>query len=563
MAKASIGPRIGVDGEAEYRAQIKQIIEQAKTLDAQMGAVTASFDKNTTAEEKAAKTSGILAQQLETAEKRADLLRDMVEKSAAATGENSEATLKWKQALFAAEEQVNSLRVKDQETTETIDTMGDAMEKSGKKSGGLGDQISGLADKLGVSLPRGATDALNGIKGFSTGTVAALGAVVAGVAAVELAIKAVKLGIEEVQKLHQMTLEQGKWADDLLTRSAQTGIDTTTLQQLDYAAKFLDFDGIDKSLVKLTSSMDKARSGAETQAVAFQTLGVSVVNTDGSLRDNWTTFMESIDALGRIQNATERDALANDLFGKSYSDLKPLIDAGSEGLQEFMDKAVEAGYVLDESQVQKLGEVDDAYQEYQTQLETTKKKLALEFAPISQEVMGAFGDIAMQAGDKLIESGILEKLDSFIEPLGEILGALLELGGTVLPLLEGPLQLTADLFSGLASAISWTVDMVNTLITAWQNVDWGSISAMNNSADYGFGINAAGTDYWRGGLTWVGESGRELVDLPRGSRIYSNQQSQRIVGGGDTVYNITVANVEELDEIVEWYESRQIRGRMK
>ena len=32
----NIGPKIGVEGEAEYRKSINQIIQQAKTLDAQM-----------------------------------------------------------------------------------------------------------------------------------------------------------------------------------------------------------------------------------------------------------------------------------------------------------------------------------------------------------------------------------------------------------------------------------------------------------------------------------------------------------------------------------------------
>jgi hypothetical protein len=47
--------------------------------------------------------------------------------------------------------------------------------------------------------------------------------------------------------------------------------------------------------------------------------------------------------------------------------------------------------------------------------------------------------------------------------------------------------------------------------------------------------NALGTGYWRGGRTLVGESGPEIVDLPRGSRIYDNARSQAMAresGGG-------------------------------
>ena len=47
-----IGPKIGIDGEAEYRKQMEQIIQQAKTLDAEMKSLTSSFYKQASAKEK-------------------------------------------------------------------------------------------------------------------------------------------------------------------------------------------------------------------------------------------------------------------------------------------------------------------------------------------------------------------------------------------------------------------------------------------------------------------------------------------------------------------------------
>lgn len=47
------------------------------------------------------------------------------------------------------------------------------------------------------------------------------------------------------------------------------------------------------------------------------------------------------------------------------------------------------------------------------------------------------------------------------------------------------------------------------------------------------GKNASGTDHWRGGLTWVGEEGRELVNLPRGAQVIDHQRSMRMALGGD------------------------------
>ncbi len=46
---------------------------------------------------------------------------------------------------------------------------------------------------------------------------------------------------------------------------------------------------------------------------------------------------------------------------------------------------------------------------------------------------------------------------------------------------------------------------------------------------------ALGTSYFSGGWSWVGESGRELVRLPRGSEVVSNRQSERMAAGLDRI----------------------------
>jgi TP901 family phage tail tape measure protein len=43
------------------------------------------------------------------------------------------------------------------------------------------------------------------------------------------------------------------------------------------------------------------------------------------------------------------------------------------------------------------------------------------------------------------------------------------------------------------------------------------------------GKNAKGTDNWPGGLTWIGEEGKELVDLPKGTKVYNHNKSMEIV----------------------------------
>lgn len=135
---------------------------------------------------------------------------------------------------------------------------------------------------------------------------------------------------------------------------------------------------------------------------------------------------------------------------------------------------------------------------------------------------------------------LAQQLDSFIKPLGEMLESLWSIGEALWPLLEPVLSNMAAMLSiaadGLRSAadaaanfIGWAVDAINKLNeldAAWQTND--SSGYYVDGFDGSYGYNAAGDTSWRGGLTWVGESGPELVSLPSGSAIYSNQESRQI-----------------------------------
>lgn len=75
--------------------------------------------------------------------------------------------------------------------------------------------------------------------------------------------------------------------------------------------------------------------------------------------------------------------------------------------------------------------------------------------------------------------------------------------------------------------------------------------------------NASGTDNWRGGLTWVGENGPEIVSIPQGSKIYNAQTSREIANNG-TVVNVTInaKDVKEFNDIIRIAENERISQRM-
>ena len=94
-----IGPKIGIDGEAEFRKSLQNINQQLKTLGSEMIAVTSAFGDNADSEDALTAKSSVLTKQIEAQQKKIDELNKGLTASAEKYGENDTRTLKWQQAV--------------------------------------------------------------------------------------------------------------------------------------------------------------------------------------------------------------------------------------------------------------------------------------------------------------------------------------------------------------------------------------------------------------------------------------------------------------------------------
>ena len=121
--------------------------------------------------------------------------------------------------------------------------------------------------------------------------------------------------------------------------------------------------------------MKSAADGSSSMQAAYDALGVSITDSNGKLRDSDEVYWELIDALGKVENETERDSLAMTILGKSTR-VKSLIIAGADRLKELGKQAHEAGYVLSDELLSSYGNLDDQMQYLKNG--TTALKNALE-----------------------------------------------------------------------------------------------------------------------------------------------------------------------------------------
>lgn len=562
MATRKIGARVEIDGEKEYKEAISAMNSANKVLESEMRKLQAEYQGNTESIEFLTEKGDLLQRQLLSQKEKVEELKKALQNSAAQSGESSRATMEWQKKLNDAEAEVYRLE-------HAIDENNEAMQTAGEEMTGLGDTLDQLGQKFGVSLPADMKTALNGVEGFSAGAVAAMAAAAAAVAALVAVFK----------ELNDITIQVAADADEYLTQSAITSVPTELLQAWDYAAQFVDVsaDTITGSMTKITQAMGDAAGGSDEAKQKFADLGVSITDSEGQLRSAQDVFSDVIDALGGIENQTERDAAAMALMGKSAQDLNPLINAGSEALEEYGKQAQEVGYILSEDELKALGEVDDEYQKMNLTIDAAWKKIALDFAPGSKAAMELFADVVQKAGNYLDESGLVENLAAVVQSVAGLIRAGTDLFDN-LPKWMNPLQQLSDMFRGLAVVVATVADSVNVIsgLAPW---NWGSGKArtalgwnigegqmsnlqtlMRSGSEY-VSYNAGGSDNWRGGMTWVGEAGPELVSLPKGSQIL-NAQDSRV--GGDTFYiTIDAASVKEFNDIVEMAQSARVRQRMR
>ena len=404
-----------------------------------MKALVSSFSAETSEEEKATKTAKIHAEQIDNQKKKVDMLQDMLNKSAAKYGENDTATLKWKQALNDATAELNDMEKEGKETTSQTKDMTKAVNKAADSDQTYakdGKKATDQTDAMGKSFDK------TGEKGLKFGDI--IKANIIG----DAVKKGFSMLVSAAKELGSAMVDAVKgaaeYADTMNTLSMQTGLSTDKLQAYQYMAEMTDtsLETITGSMAKLIRNMNSAKDGTGAAAEAFESIGVSVKNADGTLRDSDDVFSELIEKMGQIPEGAERDAMAMSIFGKSAQDLNPLIATGAEGIKQWTEEAKNVGAVLGEEDLKKLSSLQDLFDRIGATGEALKNRLGIVLADTIFPQLEKFVDLLQ---------GVAAGTVSF-EEFGEEVGNIL-------------LELVDKISEGLPKVLDFAVVVITTLVS--------------------------------------------------------------------------------------------------
>lgn len=487
---------------------------------------------------------------------RVDELAAQYDEAVAASGKMDAATLsledeltKAQTALQNAQNAVDDNAAALEEAQKPTDELAEKTKALEANSGKLGDTVANMADKIGVVLPEGAkkaTDALNLVDGS---TIALVGT-------------SVKL----VKGLMDCSVAAAKNADSLITLSSQTGLSVERLQELQYASELVDvsIDQIADALKSMIGTMKDATSGTGDAAEAYKRLGVRVTDAQGNLRNSNEVFEEIIRRLSEVKNPTERAALAMKIFGEEAGRLNPLIEDGGKKLKQLSKEAHDMGYVMSDETVSSLGALDDAMQRFDNTSEAVKNQMALALLPVLTSVLdiitaippGVLSTVTV-AVTLITTIAAAAKALKAITSITSLFGiSATKTLGTILAVVAALIALSA-----IIAVIAGKGNDLNRAMSSVSNAV-GSVQGNVQKAQKTIPRYASGTDFHPGGWAMVGENGPEAVMLPRGTRVYTAQETARM-GGGD-VYNISINadNVKQFVDIVRIAQSERRSMRM-
>lgn len=571
MATQPIKTRFELDGEKEYKAAVSEINASLRVLNSEMKLVSEQFKNNDKSVEALTASSDVLSRQILTQKEKVEALQAALKNSAERYGEADARTKRWQTSLNNAQAELVKMErelkansdamEKNNEDLADLDEGFDDTIGSGK---GLGDVLDDLTGKLGINLPEGATSTLNSMVSLGGELTLLIGAFAAAAAAI----------VEVEKALANLTLEQAAAAGEIQDVAMQTGLSTEAVQRYQYACDMIgvSFDTVASSQAKMIRSMADVQSGSETATATWNQLGIEVMNADGSLRDAQEVFLEVIDVLSQIENATQRDAVSMEIFGRSAQDLNPLIVQGTDAFQAFYDEASNVKDILTDVQLETLAGLDDEMHRVEARFESGANSMALKFTPALQEFYEKTSEGIKSIEEDFAASGLVTVFGSLLELVTALSPAFDNLGEI--------LKACSPVFYGIALVIAGIADGIKVIELAVSSIinlltldfsgavgDWraigGTLFGGDNATTRVFQsmYNASGDWNFPGGVTWVGENGPERVFLPRGSVIQSAQESAR--SNGDVYYvTLSLREISELSDIARLARDRRRKTRM-
>ena len=405
--------------------------------------------------------------------------------------------------------------------------------------------------------------------------------------------KAVAAGLGAMTATTAVLVNKSVEAGDRIDKMSQKmQMSRKTFQELDYvfSQNGANIEVMKVGMTKLTKAVEGVRTGAKGNIATFQALGISIKDTSGNMKSTETIMFEALGKLQKMPEGAKKSALALSLFGKSASELAPLLNDNAKGVDELRKRFNDLGMGMSDAQIDSAVKFKDTMDSIQRSFAGLGNQIGADLLPTIQQVADTIIDNMPKI--KSIVTPVLTSVCNVLKFVIENFRGLLSISTAVVSgfvafkvisnvvalykaltiAINGAKTATAVLNAvmasnpigliavgigsliGLLTYLELKFKLVTKSVQKFKEVakNIGSYvververgnSSKNISSKPDKPINkyASGTLYAHGGKAVINEKGAELVELPEGSKVMTANATKQIMNGGNYTINLNIA----------------------
>lgn len=212
------------------------------------------------------------------------------------------------------------------------------------------------------------------------------------------------------------------YGDNVDKMSQKIGISAESYQKWDYVMQRAG-----TSIDSMKMGMKTLSKQAESNSDAFQKLGISQEQVASMSQEE--LFEATVRGLAGMEEGTERAALASELLGRAGADMGPLLNQGTEAIDEQMEMAEKYGMVMPDSAVKASAAFEDSVTTMKMTMQGLRNRMMGNFLPAITQVTDGLGKLF--AGDMSGADDVAKGIENVITKMSDLMPKIIEVGGKV------------------------------------------------------------------------------------------------------------------------------------
>lgn len=264
-------------------------------------------------------------------------------------------------------------------------------------------------------------------------------------------------------------------ADNYAKMSRAVGISVESLSALDHVAGLsgLSFEKLTAGARLLSKNMYDFSKGTGEAKIAFQGLGIDVVDSTGKLKQADSVMLEIADRFTKMENGPKKTALAMRMFGESGAAMIPMLNNGSDGIRQMMEEAERLGIVFDTSTAHAAERINDQFDRMNKAMTGLRNGVLIRLLPDIENLSNIMFAAASNTGELDYVAKILSTTLKLLMSAGTGVTATFTAVGSVFGALAASIYsaATGDVSAAMNILKMAANDVADTYLAAWDRIE--------------------------------------------------------------------------------------------